>query len=987
MLSRLFPPILLLLIPLITICQSEIDSLNTLLDKRDLPDSSRVNILLAYYFTDLYYTDQEKVLQQTYDALFISESINYQEGISQSLITLGGIYRLRSENDSAFKYYKSAIEHSKSIKNKSSLMDAYMGLGNTFNQVSDWQQAIEQFQKVEELAIEARDSVTIGSVNNNIGNTYLNQAMLQKALEHYQISLRMGDDGIQKVSLINIAITYASLDQLEKAREYYQQAIEKQGDNSNPNHLAFIYKNLGIVEKKSGNFDEALAMFNKALAINQNLSNDYQISDLFYSIGNLYFDQKKYNDALIEYQKSLEIREQIQHQVGRCFSLIAMGMTYQELNQHDKAISLLLEADMLAGEINMVTAKNDISQILSNIYASVEDYKKAYEYQVAFKQFSDSLKTIRNEEKIAELEEKYQNEQKQQEIDLLSAENEISSLQIQRQESLRNYLLLGAVLLITLLGVIYNQYKIKARANNRLKDLDHLKTSFFTNISHEFRTPLSLILSPVQKLLSENPPTGTRKDLGLIQKNATRLLELTNQIMDLSKLEAGKLTLDVRHGNLKEFLEILTASFESLALAKKIDFTISLDNLPEQAYFDEDKLQKILTNLLSNAFKFTPANGSVELIVYSKKEDEVSISIKDSGPGIAPAELKEIFERFHQSKSIDSNTTGTGIGLALTKELSTLHHGKIDVQSKTSEGSTFTFSFPISRAAYATFEIVTDQESEFSLPDNAKANWVDNQPANGSEDEGKPIALIVEDNPDLRTHIRHLLESTYQIEESINGKEGIASAIKHVPDIIISDLMMPEADGLELCKTVKLSEKTSHIPVILLTAKADRDTKIHGLTTGADEYLTKPFDNDELLVRVKNLIESRTKLKQKFSQTLKLEPSQIEVTSPDEAFIRKAMETVNKYLADEAFNVESFQKEMAMSRMQLHRKLKALTNFSASEFIRDLRLQRASTLLSNGHMNVAETAYSCGFNSLSYFTECFKEKYGATPSKFTKKGS
>lgn len=985
MLSRLLSPILFLAIPLIVIGQSEIDSLNTILKKKDLPDSSRVNTLLAFYYTDLYYDDQEKVLDYTYESLALSESIGFPKGITESLITLGGIYRLRSESDSAFKYYQNAIEQSKSMSSNSSLMDAYMGLGNTYNQVSDWQQAIEQFRKVEGLAIEAKDSVTIGSVNNNIGNTYLNQAMLQKALEHYQISLRMGDEGIQKVSLINIAIVYTSLDQLKKAREYYQKAIEKQGDNGNPHHLAFIYKNLGIVEKKSGNYQEALSMFNEALSIYLNLSNDYQISDLYYSIGNLYFDQKNYDAALVEYQKSLEIRKRIQHEVGRCFSLIAMGMTNQELNQHSRAIPLLLEADKLADNIKMVTAKNDISQMLSSIYASVGDYKKAYKYQVDFKQFSDSLKTIRNEEKIAELEEKYQNEQKQREIDFLSAENEISSLQIQKQQNLRNYLILGSILLVILVFVLLNRYKYKAKANSRLEELDQLKTTFFTNISHEFRTPLSLILSPLQNLLQQNQETETKKGLSLIHRNATRLLELTNQLLDLSKLEAGKLALQVRNRDLKGFLEILIASFESLAVAQKIDFTFNID-IQGEVYFDEDKIQKIITNLLSNAFKFTPTNGSIHLHAFRIK-NEVSISVNDSGPGIKPSELKKIFERFHQSQSIDSNTAGTGIGLALTKELVTLHHGKIEVQSNAGDGSTFTFSFPTNKAAYATFEIIPDQKDAFSLESKTYVNPIEDHPDNQSNDSEKPIALIVEDNPDLRTHIRDLLENTYHVKESINGKEGIDSAIKYIPDIIISDLMMPEMDGLTMCEALKANEKTSHIPIILLTAKADRDTKLHGLTTGADEYLTKPFDNEELHVRIKNLIDSRINLKQKFSQTLLLEPTQIEVSSPDEAFIKKAMEIVNQHLADETFTVEAFQKEIGMSRMQLHRKLKALTNFSASEFIRDLRLQRASTLLSNGHMNVAETAYSCGFNSLSYFTECFKEKYGSTPSKYTKKAS
>lgn len=964
--------------PFNVICQNEIDSLNHLLDNKKLTDSSRVKTLLAFYFTDLYYSDQEKVLQHTYDALSLSKSINYTKGIAQSMITLGGIYRLRTENDSAFKYYQRAIEQSLPSNDKANLIDAYMGLGNTYNQISDWERAIEQFQKVEELAIVTKDSITIGSVNNNIGNTYLNQAMLQKALEHYQISLRMGDDGIQKVSLINIAITYASLDQLEKARDYYQKAIEKQGDNGNPHHLAFIYKNLGIVEKKSGNFKEALAKFNEALAINQNLSNDYQISDLYYSIGNLYFDQNRFEDALIEYQKSLEIREQIQHQIGECFSLIAMGMTYQKLNQNSKAIQLLLKADKLAGVINMMTAKNDISQTLSNIYASAGDYKKAYEYQVAFMQFSDSLKTIRNEEKIAELEEKYQNEQKQQEIDLLSAENEIANLQIQKQQNLRNYLIIIAVVLILFIGLVYNRYQIKVKANSRLRELDQLKSTFFTNISHEFRTPLTLIISPLQKLLSQEKEKKVINELGLIHRNAIHLLSLTNQLLDLSKLEAGKLSLNVSKGNFIEFVKIILASFESLAVDKNITFEYDLKDAPTTAYYDEDKLLKVINNLLSNAFKFTPVAGRVKLKAEAR-EHTVYVSVSDTGPGLDAEEREEVFKRFHQNMKMASHAPGTGVGLTLSKELMTLHYGAIKVDSQNGEGSTFTISFPLNKSGYRQADLSEEIIEESTVVDYNETEAKEYEVSAAKEG---PLVLIVEDNTDLRNHINSILEENYTVLQATDGKDGIAKALEAIPDLIISDLMMPEVDGIELCNQLKENEKTSHIPIVLLTAKADKETKLEGLTRGADDYLTKPFEHDELKVRIKNLIDQRAKLRARFGDTITIAPSGISIQSPDDIFIKKAIKIVDEHISDSEFTVEAFQKEIGMSRMQLHRKLKAMTNYSASEFIRELRLQRASDLLSTKGMTITEAAFASGFSSLSYFTKIFKEKYKSTPSQY-----
>jgi len=957
--------------------QADIDSLKSLLDTQK-SDTSRVNIYLQFYYTDLFYNDNQAVLDYTYNALALSKEINFDRGIVEAHTTLGGIYRLQSKNDSAIFHYEKAKNKAHDINYYKGQVDAIMGLGNTYNRISDWKKAIEQFEQVIDIAREAGDTIKVASAHNNIGNTYLNQGLLENALQQYQSSLKLGDENIRKVAFINIAVVYTSLNKLDNAREYYTKALKIAEHDNNLHHMAFIYKNLGVVEKKSKNYDKALEYYNEALAVNEKVSDDYNISEIKYNMGNIFFEEGNYEQAIDKYRESLSIQRVIDHKIGACYSLLAIGMAYKEIGQYDRAVKELQAANTLADSTELLTAKTDVTRELADLLKAHGNFEEALNYQINYKQLSDSLTAIRSEEKIAELETQYQTAQKEQEIELLSAENQVANLQLQKQQNLRNYLIILAVILVLLVAVAYSRYQIKVKANNKLRELDTLKTNFFTNISHEFRTPLTLILSPLEKVLKREKSKQNSHDLQMVKRNANRLLELINQLLDLSKLEAGKLALQVTKGNIRELLEISGASFESLAKSKEIDFKIHLIGVPEEACYDEDKVQKILNNLLSNAFKFTPAGGKVYL--ESKMVNtKLLISVKDTGPGLSEVQQQQVFDRFHQNEQA-AKVGGTGIGLTLTKELVTLHHGSIKVDSKEGEGSTFIVTIPLSEQVYTQSERGKDSIS--NLNNRVKSESEADEEGEVLMEGDLPMALVVEDNLDLRNHICSLLSGSYTVYTARDGQEGIDKAIQWVPDIIITDLMMPEMDGMELCKHLKADQRTSHVPIIMLTAKADKPSKLDGLKTGADDYLTKPFDTEELLTRIKNLIEQRAKLREKYADTLMIAPSKIKVDSPDELFIKKALQIVEEHISDPEFTVENFQKTIGMSRMQLHRKLKALTNHSASEFIRDLRLQRAADLLVVKGTSVTDVAYACGFNSLSYFTQCFKDKYGVTPSKY-----
>ena len=535
-----------------------------------------------------------------------------------------------------------------------------------------------------------------------------------------------------------------------------------------------------------------------------------------------------------------------------------------------------------------------------------------------------------------------------------------------------------------------------------MHEVDHLKSRFFANISHEFRTPLTLILGPLDKLLSRE--ANQDKPLyQIMQRNAKRLLDLVNQLLDLSKLEAGNMRLENKPASIITFLKAVVLSFSSLAESKQIQFQFKYPTEDPVLYFDADKLEKILTNLLSNAFKFTPIGGEITVSSFLllgedhtpptdvKKTGRTSISIlelkvQDNGAGISNDQLKKIFDRFYQTDtSATREHEGSGIGLALVRELVDLHGGEITVETQPGVGACFTVRLPL---VAADFEQLTFIEKN-GIPDEQSATrfndeeyQVDNLSA--PEKEDAPLILIVEDNADMRHYICKTFSDHYKVIEAANGKDGITKAEGIIPDLIISDIMMPEMDGYKFCERIKTNELTCHIPVILLTAKADRESKLTGLETRADDYLSKPFDSDELKLIVRNRIEERRKMRERFRREITLEPKHISVTSLDEKFITKVLAIIEDHMDDETFSIDELGREGGYSKIHFYRKIKALTGQTPSQFVRTIRLKRAAELLSRKSDNISQIAYQVGFSNISYFNKCFKDQFEMTPGDFVK---
>jgi len=556
--------------------------------------------------------------------------------------------------------------------------------------------------------------------------------------------------------------------------------------------------------------------------------------------------------------------------------------------------------------------------------------------------------------------------------------------------------------------------------SEKLKEMDKIKSHFFANISHEFRTPLTLIMTPLEQIISSPAPIPDKNIFKMMLRNSRRLLNLINQLLAISRFDSGKMKLQATCQNLVPFLRKTLESFHMIALKNKLKLEFQSPEEEIFLFFDSQKMEQVLYNLLINAVKFTPADGQITLSILKKypvpeqnespqmievPEDYVLISVKDTGIGISKEQLPHIFDRFYQAgESGKSSYEGTGIGLALAKEIVTLHQGKINVHSQVGIGTEFVIHLPRSKEILEEKGLLTpdtpsndtQKEREFHFTDIDEDEVIFDEPKKeddipviiddstgekSSRDE-KNLVLVVEDNVDVRRYIRSNLESLYHVAEAGNGREGIKKAKEIIPDLIISDVMMPEMNGDDMCRELKNDRETSHIPIILLTARASDESILSGLETGANDYITKPFNTVMLLTRVKNLIDLRQQMQQKIQREKMLLPAEIKATSQDETFFKTFISIIEENISEEDFTIDILCERLKMGRSTLFRKIKALTGETPNEFILSFRLERGAQLLKQNYGNVTQVAMAVGFSSSAYFSKCFKEKFHQSPSAF-----
>lgn len=539
--------------------------------------------------------------------------------------------------------------------------------------------------------------------------------------------------------------------------------------------------------------------------------------------------------------------------------------------------------------------------------------------------------------------------------------------------------------------VLFLRFSDIGKALLQQSTLDQLRSRFFANISHEFRTPLTLIMGPLEDYEANQKTEELIAFVPTMHRNSKRLLELINQLLDLSRLDSNYYRIHTVRTDIIPFVSQLAQSFTSMALRKRIDLVIDTDShlqarlsLPDRHfYFDEDVIEKILTNLLSNAFRFTPDEGRivVSLRLPETEKNMLLLQVTDSGTGIPAEALPYVFDRFYQSDDSDIRRFGgSGIGLALVKELVRLHHGTITATSEPEKGTTISCLLPlnnkISVGGPPPGRRPNNQSRRIILPEESGPEGETPQ-----TDEKRPSVLLVEDQPDVRKYITEKLASHFQVTQSENGRDGLEKALSEVPDLVISDVMMPKMDGFELCRRLKSDDRTCHIPVILLTARAEDTDRTTGLETGADAYVVKPFNSRELTIRIQGLISTRSRIRKKFSDKLVIKPEEITVTSRDQVFIRNLLAIVEKHIPDEYFTVDALAKEVHMSVSQISRKLRGLIGQTPQQVIRSLRMLRALHLLKNDAGTIAEISYQVGYGDPGYFSKVFKTHFGCLPSE------
>ncbi len=859
---------------------------------------------------------------------------------------------LWTDNDSALYFSKKTMHLANKLDNK--IEEAWGGIWKFTAEGLKRQdtQAIKTYFYTKELAQDIQEDTLKTFLTIYAGILYLQLKEYQKSLDILlaDTSLYGGPfGGVNEV----IAEVYYKYNKPDSAIKYIKKAIrfyKKQHYEWNA-----LPRVLGNSYRIKGAFDLALQELHKALyrAHMDNIRSDIIVANV--SLAQTFFAMKNYDSSLYYSEAAL-------HSAGFNTFPDQQAQTYR---------------------------------LLMDLYKIRNNPDSAYKYTALTLQLKDSIYAA---EKIRAV----QRAQLEQQMKMLQIEKERTAY----QNRVKVYALIAIVLVILLIAVLlYNNNRRKQQTNqnlqaaqrkllqseHKLKEMDHLKSRFFANISHEFRTPLTLLIGPLEDLMKGGSVEAFKDILPDMYRNSQRLLQLINQLLDLSRLDAGKYRIHTVSEPVIPFVKQIVHSFSSLADAKDIDLETDVDpdlrrDLDQGSltfYFDRDIVEKILTNLLSNAFKFTSPGGHI-IVTLGLPEEEtgfMALRVEDNGEGIPADKLPYIFDRFYQAENSGKRVAGSGIGLALIKELIELHGGKISVSSEQGKGSCFSCLLPLNKRIASEQDKSADNQA-VTAP-NDVAQTVEDQDSQPAENEHKelPLVLVAEDQRDVRKYICSNLKGQYKTIEVTDGTDGLKTAMDHIPDLVISDVMMPEMNGFELCAALKTDKRTSHIPVILLTARAEDRDKIAGLETGADAYLIKPFNSRELLIRVKNLIGLRNKMRAKFSGRLVVKPTEITVTSQDRKFMQKLLETVEAHMDDAEFSVEALGKEVNMSVSQINRKLKALINQPASQFIRSVRLERAMELLKKNTGTVSEVAFQTGFENPSYFTKVFKKQFGCLPSE------
>ncbi|MCI4670174.1 MAG: ATP-binding protein [Bacteroidia bacterium] len=888
------------------------------------------------------------------------------------------------------KVYKEAIELLPQIKDpKEQFYITEMTINYCMAYQIDLPYARSLIPKAKEMATTYyEDKENLASLMISEASFYLMEGNLEAYVEITKEILEIANSEdnklVEGVTLFNLAYVYSQYYNYEEALFYARKALVqikkiRPITRNSKDHEARIHQFIGLNLQyaEPEKVDSSLFFSKKGYAIWDSLSMiPLQKAQAAFYLGNAYLKARDYTNAQKYLYEGIDASRSVGMQEGIVLSGISLARIFSDLGEKDslKKYIKLIDQPFSGFQISGMQEFELISLKASLMYWE-GDFSNAYITLIRGGLKKDSVNSEERQALLSSNLVKFQVAEKEKEL----AQQELAASQARNS---RNQILLIGGTLIMILAVLFqwrinHQSKQRQKAklaqqmaqaeSNRLKELDQLKNDFFTNISHELRTPLTLILSPVSDALEQVQSRVMRDKLETIQQNGERLLNLVNEIMDLSKVEAGKMELHLSVMNLGEFLKRVFYSFESLAQLRRISYKANIDISEVFVEGDRDKLEKILNNLLSNAIKFSPAGGKVSLLA-SRMNGNFSIRIEDSGQGIDVEDQEKVFDRFYQSKNVNGSLQGgTGVGLALSKELAELMDGSIQLESEIGVGSSFTLSLPLKEVQQPD-QIALEEEYESSSQTLAFAPIM----INGK----KPRLLIVEDNPALGKYLIQLLNEDYQCILAQDGMEALKQLKINHFDLILSDVMMPNMDGFELRRKINERRDWKIIPFVLLTARHLEEDRITGFQLGIDDYLTKPFSKLELQARIHNLIHNKLE-RDEFKHSNEAKGN---VSNVDQEMLRKMEHVVLEHMTDPQFGVESLASEINYSSKQARRILKELTGMTTVNFILEVRLQKARELLERRQVaSVTEAQVAVGIDSASYFTRKFTERFGINP--------
>ena len=658
-------------------------------------------------------------------------------------------------------------------------------------------------------------------------------------------------------------------------------------------------------------------------------------------------------------------------QLGKLF--LRKGDAAQSIDHFRQSMSVINEKNL---------SYSYYLKYLAEAFRELEELDSAYYYMELYGLVKDSLNQQAVQSHIQEIESRMYAAEK---------ESEISKIELTRsEENLRNQRILGLItigilFLSIVILVLYYRFREKAQAHHKLSELNQLRSKLFADISHEFRTPLSLIKGPISNIRAKvGKEHHLADEFDIVDRNTSALNRMIDEIQNLALLDEKKLRLTVRRNPLEDQLKLIGSSFHSHGLSKKVSFQSEIQIPPNEYFYNAHHLETILYNLLSNAFKFT--NEGKVTLSGNIVENELLVTVEDTGIGMTLTEVKNIFNRYFQIAE-HSDHQGSGIGLSLSRELATLHFGDLSVLSTKGKGTKFVLTLPVTYDFYRSKGTPVEFDEPASLLEvSSTYTNIDANVIQTVEPNDQPIILVIEDHPDMIKHIQSLFEPSFKTITAYDGSSGIDLAKNEIPDIILSDLMLPMKNGKQVLESIKQDPNTSHIPFIMLTANHSEQEKLQGLNMGAIDYITKPFSPEELVHKIRNLLDLRNAIQSKFSDVASL-PSELIKSSGDQMFWDRLKDVMNKNITDPEFTIEKFAKAMYMSRMQLHRKLKATTNLSASIFLRQERVKRSLVLLTQTDLSVTQISFEVGYSDPSFFSKCFKEVLQVSPSDYRQSNS